>query len=752
MKKHRVWIFSVFLLMGSITAAGAEKDLSILTLERIYSSSEFSPKRFGPARWLEHKAGYTTLEKSEALEKGRDIVWYQPETGEREILISAEQLVPAGSPGPLEIDDYHWSADGSKLMIYTNSQRVWRQNTRGDYWVLDLTSGSLHQLGGDAGPATLMFAKFSPDGRKAGYVHNHDIYVEHLEDHHIIRITWDGSDTIINGTFDWVYEEEFSLRDGFRWSPDSRRIAYWQLDTEGVREFTMVDYTSGLYPKLTAFKYPKAGTINSACRVGVAGAGGGPTVWMEVPGDPRNNYIARMDWAADSRSVVLQHLNRLQNTLKLKQGDAESGEVRTILTETGDAWVEVVDNLNWLNEGKAFIWMSERDGWNHLYTGSMTSGEVELITPGDFDVISLEGLDKENGWVYYIASPDNPAQRFLYRSRLDGEGGAERITPEELGGSHSYQISPCGEWAIHTGSSFGVPPVIDLVRLPGHKTVRILEANRELHTKIEALARQPVEFFRVDIGEAELDAYCMKPVDFDPDQSYPLLFHVYGEPAGSTVRDSWGGSNYLWHTMLNQHGYVIVSVDNRGTKVPRGRDWRKSIYRRIGILASHDQAAACREILKQRPYVDPGRVGIWGWSGGGSMSLNMIFRHPGLYSTAMAIATVSSQRFYDTIYQERYMGLPEDNPEGYKQGSPLTHAHKLEGNLLVVHGTGDDNCHYQSAEALVNELIRHNKMFSFMPYPNRSHGISEGENTRRHLFETLTRFLIRNMPPGAKER
>ncbi len=748
MKRTAIWIFCLIIFLGFMPPeTPAEENPSILTLERIYSSDEFSDNRFGPARWLEHKSGYTTLEKSKTLDKGRDIIWYEPESGERKILVPAEDLVPSGAATPLEIDNYHWSEDGTKLLIYTNSQRVWRQNTRGDYWVLDLNSGSLHQLGGDAEPATLMFAKFSPDGKKAGYVHHNNIFVEDLEDHHIIQLTWDGSETIINGTFDWVYEEEFSLRDGFRWSPDSRRIAYWQLDTGGVKEFTLVNYTDGLYPELKTFKYPKVGTTNSACRAGIVDAEGDPTLWLKVPGDPRNNYIARMEWAADSKEVVLQHLNRLQNTLELMLGNTETGAVRTILTETDEAWVEVVNDLNWLNEGKKFTWMSERDGWNHMYAASKDSGNMKLITRGDYDVISISGLDMDRGWVYFIASPDNPTQRYLYRCRLEGKRKAERITPENMGGSHSYQISPHADWAIHTYSSFGVPPVIDLVRLPSHKTIRILESNLELHAKVEALARAPVEFFRVNIGEVELDAYCMKPPNFNPGKAYPLLFYVYGEPAGSTVRDSWGGSNYLWHTMLNQRGYLVMSVDNRGTKVPRGRAWRKSIYRQIGILASKDQAAACRAIIENRPYVDSSRIGIWGWSGGGSMSLNMIFRYPELYSTAMAIATVSNQRFYDTIYQERYMGLPQDNIEGFKQGSPITHAHKLEGNLLVVHGTGDDNCHYQSAEALINELIRHNKMFSFMAYPNRSHGIYEGENTRRHLFETLTRFLMHSMSP-----
>jgi len=749
MKKFLFYIGSLLVLVSLVPAGASIKDdPSLLTLERIFSSDEFSANRFGPARWLKHKSGYTTLEDSEAMDEGRDIVWYDPESGDRQVLVSAQQLIPSGPSKSLAIDDYHWSEDGEKLLVFTNSQRVWRRNTRGDYWVLDLNTGSLDQIGKSAEPSSLMFAKFSPDGQKVGYVYKNDIYVENLKDHQIIRLTQDGSQTIINGTFDWVYEEEFSLRDGFRWSPDSTRIAFWQLDTQGVGEFTLVNYTDGLYPKLKTFKYPKVGTTNSACRVGILSVKGGKPVWLKVPGDPRNNYIARMEWAGHSGEVILQHLNRLQNTLKLMLADAESGEVRTVLTETDEAWVEVVDDLHWINEGREFTWTSERDGWNHIYVIPREGGKARLITKGDFDVIRVTSLDLDNGWVYYIASPHNPTQRFLYRSPLHGKNSPERITPARAKGSHSYQISPCGQWAIHTFSAFGIPPVIDLVRLPGHDTLRILEANSELHAKVKALKRESVEFFKIDIGEADLDAYCMRPTGFDPEKKYPLLFHVYGEPAGSTVRDSWGGTNYLWHTLLNQKGYLVMSVDNRGTKVPKGRAWRKSIYRQIGILASKDQAAACREIIEQRPYVDPDRIGIWGWSGGGSMSLNMIFRYPDLYSSAMAIATVSNQRFYDTIYQERYMGLPQDNPQGYKEGSPITYARQLEGNLLLVHGTGDDNCHYQSAEALINELIRHNKVFSFMSYPNRSHGIYEGKNTRRHLFETLTRFLYRNLPSG----
>jgi len=751
----------------------SEAQAGYLNLERIFTSKEFEVKKFGPVRWLEDGSGYTTLEDSEAPaesnepascsesqdEKPKDIVRYNPETGSREILVPSARLIPEGestvrcpqAEKPLKIEDYSWSEDGKKVLIFTNTKRVWRKNTRGDYWALDMTSWELQKLGGDAEPSTLMFAKFSPDGHRVAYVRERNLYVQNLDDLQITQLTNDGSDTIINGTSDWVYEEEFSLRDGFRWSPDGKRIAYWQFNTEGVRNFYLINYTDSLYPKITAFKYPKVGEKNSACRVGVICSGGGETRWFNVSDDPRNHYIPKMEWAENSKTIVLQHLNRLQNTNEVILGNVHKGTIRKIFTERDEAWVDVGDHLKWLDNGKRFTWLSERDGWRHLYLVSRSGNERTLLTPGEFDVISLLSVDEDGGWVYYIASPDNPTQRYLYRAALDGGGNAERVTPVGQEGTHNYQISPDSKWAIHTYSSINKPPVIDLVRLPEHTRVRVLESNSELHEKVAAIKKRPTEFFRIDIGGGVLlDGWCIKPPDFESKKQYPLLFYVYGEPAGQTVVDRWGGEEYLWHLMVAQQGYMIMSVDNRGTPVPRGRAWRKCIYRQIGILASADQAVATQAIIKRSPYVDPTRIGIWGRSGGGSMSLNAIFRYPDLYHTAMAIAFISNQRFYDTIYQERYMGLPDDNEEGYKNGSPITFAHRLTGNLLIVHGTGDDNCHYQSCEALINELIKHNKHFTMMAYPNRTHSIKEPEFTERHLYELLTRYLNENLSPGPK--
>jgi dipeptidyl-peptidase-4 len=480
-------------------------------------------------------------------------------------------------------------------------------------------------------------------------------------------------------------------------------------------------------------------------------AAGGATRWLDVPGDPRNHYLARMDWAAGSDELVMQQLNRLQNENRVLLGDVRTGAVRTLLVERDGAWVDLQENaLHWIDTGKAFTWVSERDGWRHVYRVARDGGSVRRVTTGEFDVIRVEKVDETGGWVYFLASPDNPTQRYLFRARLDGEGAPERLTPASQAGLHDYDLSPDARWSLQTWSTFRTPPRTTLVALPKHEPVRILAENAALRKRVAALQIGESEFFRVDNGDGiPLDGWLLKPPDFDAGRRYPVLFHVYGEPWSQTVLDRWGGSTQLWHLYLAQQGYLVVSVDNRGTPAPRGRAWRKCVYRKLGVLPSADQAAAAR-VVARWPFVDPARMGIWGWSGGGSMSLNAIFRYPDLYRTAMAVAPVSDMRYYDTIYQERYMGLPQDNAEDYKQGSPITFAKQLKGNLLMVHGTGDDNVHYQATEALADVLIAANKSFTLMPYPNRSHAIVEGEGTRRHLFELLTRYLKEHLPPGPR--
>jgi len=730
------WI--VFLT--SITAFSQTENQQ-LTLEDIYQNGTYRQEGFGPVRWMKDSEGYSTLEPNATLE-GVDIVRYEVKSGARSVLVDAQQLVPEGESQPLSVRDYVWSEDNDKLMIFTNTRKVWRLHTRGDYWVLDLPSGKLQQLGKSVPRATMMFAKFSPDASQVAYVSKLNIFVEDLGSGDIKQITDDGGDNIINGTFDWAYEEEFGARDGFRWSPDGTHIAYWQSDTEGIGTFYMINNIDSIYSQPIPLPYPKVGTDNSAVKVGVVSAEGGNTRWFDVPGDSKNNYLVRMDFIPDSDEVMIQQINRLQNTNKVWVGDINTMALNNILTDKDDAFLDVHDNIQWLDDNQYFTWTSEQDGWKHLYKVSRDGKEMDLITKGDFDVVRINRIDPKGGYVYYIASPDNYTQRYLYRSKINGKGDAERVTPDDTSGQHAYQISADAQWAIHTYQSSTTPRTISLVNLKNHKRIKSLQNNQALKDKVAALNLSYPEFIKVDIGEAELDAWMVKPPNFDPAKKYPIIFYVYGEPAGSTVQDKWGD---LWNQYMAQQGYIVMSVDNRGTKVPRGRDWRKSIYRQIGILAAHDQAKAAQKIFEMFDFIDTERVGMWGWSGGGQMTMNCMFRYPEIYQTGIAVSFVSDQKLYDNIYQERYMGLLNDNQEGYKNGSPITHAYKLEGNLMIMHGTADDNVHYQSFEMLVNELIMHNKLFSMMAYPMRSHSISERENTSLHLRRTMERFWLENL-------
>ena len=724
-----------------LTAALSLQAQPELTLEDIYVKGTFRARGVPQPTWMEDGRSYSAL-----TEKG--LVRVDAATLAETVIVPQAAFVPEGAARPLRVEDYTWSEDKTKLVIYTNSRRVWRRNTRGDYWLLDVAAGTVRQLGKGLEPSRMMYGKLSPAGDRFAYVYYNNLYVEDVATGERRQLTFDGSEVIINGNFDWVYEEELSCYDGWRWSPDGKKIAYWHSDTGGTGTFLMIDNIDSLYSFTIPLPYPKAGTTNSAVKVGVVDVETARTGWFPVPGDPRENYIARMEFVPGTDEVMIQQLNRLQNTNTVYYGNVNTLELTPFYEDHDEAFLNVHDNIVWLDGNKYFTWTSEKDGWRHLYRVTRDGKKETLLTKGDFDVINVLRIDPKGGYVYYMASPESAVEQYLYRSRLDGKGAAERVTPRGFTGTYSYNISPGAKYALCSFSNHETPRVYEMVSLPDHKTVRRLEDNAALKAVYDSYGFRTREYFQVDIGEAVLDGWMIKPRDFDPAKKYPVIFHIYGEPASSTVQDSWSGD--YWNQLLAQQGYIIASIDPRGTNNPKGREWRKCIYGKVGILAMADHAKAVRLAEEMFPFMDPERIGVWGWSGGGSSTAHLMFEHPDIYAVGIAVAGVYSQRLYDSIYQERYMGLPSTNPDGYREGSPITHAAGLQGDLLLIHGTGDDNVHYQSLEMLVNELVKQGKMFSMMSYPMRTHGISERENTTMHLYRTMLKYWLEHLPAGGR--
>ena len=664
-------------------------------------------------------------------------------------IFTPQQLTPPGSGEALAVDNFSFSPDAKRLLIYTNSKKVWRYKTRGDYWVLNTADKSLRQLGKNLPAASLMFAKFSPDGSKAAYVSQHNLYVENLGTSAITQLTKDGTDRMINGTFDWVYEEELDCRDGFRWSPDSKSIAYWKIDATKIRNFLMIDNTDSIYSFTVPVEYPKVGEDPSPCYLYVVNVANGNSTKMNVSGDPQQHYIPRMEWADNSSELIIQQLNRKQNESRLMYCNAATGSTKDIYDESDTAWIDAKAKpvgWDWLENGKSFLWTSEKDGWRHVYLISRDGKEQALLTKGNYDVISVEGSSEKNGYLYFMASPNNATQKYLYRVKLNGKSNAERVSPANENGTHDYDISPNGLYAEHTFSSTKTPPLNEWIGLPKHDSLK------RMNYGTGTLKRPPhVEFFTVTtVDNIKMDGWMVKPYNFDSTKKYPVVFEVYTEPAAQTVIDKYFVDyNFLYKGDMYEDGYIYMSLDGRGTPAPKGVAWRKAIHKSIGIINIRDQAMAAKEILK-RPYIDSSRVAVWGWSGGGSTTLNLLFQYPQIYKTGIAIAPVAWQLCYDNIYQERYMGLPQEDRAPFINGSPVTYAKNLEGHLLVIHGTGDDNVHYQNTELLVNELVKYNKDFRLMSYPNRTHGIFEGEGTREHLSTIYTNFLRQYCPPGAR--
>jgi dipeptidyl-peptidase-4 len=720
--------YSLTLLVAvlQLVAISASAQSSRLTVESIFGSDEFASD-IAPVIWSDDPAYFTELEQ----ERGTtNLYQIEARSGARTLLLRGSDLVPSGQTLPIHIESYQFSQDGSKLLIFTNSVRVWRQNTKGEFYVWDFRRRRLTPV--SANPGLQQFAKFSPDGRWVGFVRNNNIFVSDTRSDREEQLTSDGGANIINGTSDWVYEEELGLRDAFRFSPDGKRIAFWRLDQTQIPPFYLVDDLS-LYPELRTVRYPKAGTVNSEVRIGVVEISSGRTTWIDLGNEP-DVYVARMGFADSSDEIWLTRLNRHQNRLDLMLADVRSGESRVVTTDTDAAWVENKAPY-WIDEGRQFLFESEREGYNQVYLFNRDGTLTTKLTPGQWDVSAVYGVDAARRILYFNGAGEGPLKSLLYRVGLDG-GEVTRIS--SAGGSHAVQFNSDYSLYVDTYSAAGVPTALTLHTSDG-QVVRTISDNRELMQKLRSLGLELPEFISIPVADdVVLNGYIIRPPDFDVSRTYPLLMYVYGGPGSQTVRDSWGGTRYLWHQMLAQEGYLVASVDNRGTG-GRGRDFKKVTYQNLGRYEAADQIAAAR-YMGSLPFVDGDRTGIWGWSYGGYMSLMCLLTGPSVFEAAVSVAPVTDWRLYDTIYTERYMRTPAENPRGYAFGAPLSHVDSLQGDLLVVHGTGDDNVHAQNTIQLIQRLEDAGKQFDMRLYPGKTHSIA-GTTTRVNLYSLLTQWL-----------
>jgi dipeptidyl-peptidase-4 len=718
------------LVVAFLSAAPLVAQTTELSVATIFGDGEFASDLI-EAKWTPDPMYFTVLEENGDL---ADLYRVDARSGDRQLLLRGTDLVPRGESTPIAIEEYEFSSDGSKLLIFTNSVRVWRSNTKGEYYVWDFNRRRLIAVGEREG--LQMFAKFSPDGRYVGFVRDNNIFVTEIRNGRERQLTFDGDENIINGTTDWVYEEELGLQDAFRFSPDSRKIAFWRLDQTVIKPFYMIDQLS-LYPELMPVRYPKAGEANSEVRIGVVEISSRDATWIDL-GEETDIYVPRMDFAGSSDEVWFTRFNRHQNRLDLMLADVRTGESRIVTTETDDAWVENSMPL-WIDNGVQFLLESERDGYNQVYRYDRSGTLINRVTPGEWDVLDVYGVDEQHDVLYFSGTGDGRAKRPLYRVSLDG-AGFERVSSGS--GSHDVDFNVDYSMYVDEYSTIGLPPTKTLHESDG-ATVRTLSDNQQLISRIQALAAAVPEFIRIPVrGGLELDGYIIRPPDFDVGKLYPVLMYVYGGPGSQRVRDSWGGDRYLWHQSLAQLGYLVVSVDNRGTGA-RGRDFKKQTYLKLGQYETEDQIAAAR-YLGSLPFVDNSRIGIWGWSYGGYMSLMSMFQGEGVFKAAISVAPVTDWRLYDTIYTERYMRTPRENPAGYRDGAPLNHAYKLSGDLLVVHGTGDDNVHAQNTIQLIQQLEDAGMQFDMRLYPNKTHSIA-GAVTRVNLYSLFTRWLQENL-------
>lgn len=701
-------------------------------LKEIYDENIFSPKPFR-GTWLPDGSGYLVLE--EILGKAsKALVSYAVSDGKRTEVISPDKFRVHGYTDNFNIENYVMSPEGDKILVQLSGKD--KENRKPDYWMLERKTGALKKV--TAGTNS----SISPDGKQILYSDQGNLYINDLTNDKITQLTFDAvAETISNGRAVW--------------NPDGTHVAFVQSNASDVRKRSSLIPGDPTYPKVEEQRFARVGENISVLRVGVVDKAGKETQWLPIPIPKEGYYLGEISWAGNSDEVLVEKRSRFRDERQFLIANINKGKITKIYQESDPAWVVASYGTNggvdWVHNFRNFIVLTEKDGWRHAYLCSRDGKNEVLLTPGDYDVIGRVGLDEKKGWFYYYASPDNGTQKYLYRLRYDGKGKAERVTPMDQPGAHNYEMSPDGEWAFHTYSSANTPPITELVKLQEHKVVRVLEDNNDLREKIKSLDPQPKEFLSLDIGNnVVMDAWMIKPVDFDPSRKYPVFVYVYGEPHGQTVMDSWGHAMADYHRVIADLGYLVVSIDNRGTPCPKGAAWRRAVAGSLGPLSTEEQAAGLFELGRTRPYVDLSRVGIWGWSGGGSNTLNAMFRKPDLYDVGIAVAPKPQPHLYNAWFQEIYMNTPEVNPEGYRESAPINFAEGLKGDLLIIHGTGETNTHIEITEGLVDRLIEMGKTFDYMAYPNRNHGLMEGKGTPLHMRLLMVRYLLTHLPPGQR--
>ena len=719
---YKIQAFLVYVLL--FTTSGLAQDNKKLTLEAVIKDQVFAPKTVQGINWMKDGKYYSSLKMVAGFPQ---VVRINVATGEEsEVLIDGREL-------GLNFSNYAFNPEESMALLTSEVEPIYRRSTKAIYHLLDLKTGSLKELeNGDK----ISYATLSPDNQKVAYVKENNLYYLDLKTNNKVQVTRDGAkNAIINGAADWVYEEEFSMSKAFFWSNDGNKLAYIRFDEREVPVFNMQKW-GALYPEDEHFKYPKAGEKNAIVSIQIYNLEKEQTQTVDTGADT-DIYLPRMYWAEDNNTLAVIRLNRLQNQMDILFADSQTGQTKNILSETSDTYVDMDynDNFLFLPNGEGFIGTSEKDGFKHVYQYDLEGKLIRQITKGEWEVTELVAVDSKAGKVYYVSTEQSPLERHFYSINLNGKK-KKLLTPQE--GTHSINMSPDQQYYIDAYSTVTQPLQVVLSDKEG-KEIKVLEDNNALQEKIKEYAYLPKEFFDFKtIDGTSLNGYMIKPVTFDPSKTYPVLMYVYGGPGSQNVMNNWGSTRDWWHQHLAAEGYIVVGIDNRGTG-GRGRDFKHSTYNQLGKLETEDQIAGAK-YLAELPYVDASRIGIWGWSYGGYMSSLALMIGNETFKTAMAVAPVTSWRYYDTIYTERFLQTPQLNPAGYDDFSPINHVNKLYGNFLLVHGTGDDNVHFQNSVALVDALIAADKQFDSFYYPNRNHGI-HGGNTTWHLYKMLTNYV-----------